>query len=130
VPSEEQSCPECREKAVRQYGVGLQVHVSDKEFEFDKPEFRSPVASKLEPGGRKAEQYEQESNRIIAGKRKMARAEQRARGTSRERGGMRHLGSIDIRHLNAIKKTTGEANILSSDPVGTLKRAGRYFHDD
>jgi len=88
------------------------------------------VTPRAEPGGRSAGQYEQESNRIIRGKRKMARQEQRVRGTSRGKGGMRHLGSIDIRHLNAIKKATGDSNIIHNDPVGTLKRAGRYFHDD
>jgi hypothetical protein len=90
---------------------------------------RSPVPSEVIPQN-SAEQYERESNRIIKGKKKLARKEARERGTSRARGGMRHLGSIDMRHLNAIKKMTGDRNILGHDPVGTLKRAGRYFHDD
>ena len=117
----------CGGVATRVWGAGLQVQVRGRPFDYTTVGAQ-PVDRRLEPGGRGARQVQRDSEKLIGAKARLARQAKRLRGTSRARWGMRHIGSIDQREINAIRAQTGNRQIVRDEGIeNVLRRAGKHF---
>lgn len=120
-------CQACGQPADRVWGVGLSVQARNQAWDYTTVGAQ-PIDSRVVPGRRNARQVHRDAEKLIGAKARLARRARRDRGTSRARGCVRQIGSIDVRELNAIKAQTGNKNIVRDEGIeSVLKRAGKHF---
>ena len=120
-------CPQCGEASQRCW-VAPTAIVRGSEMEITE-KGALPHFKEFDAYGRSAAKLESDHQKFLKAKRDFHRRTSREAGTTRRKGGIRHIGSVPMHQLIAHQRETGDKHVMTRDPVGFLKRTNNHFED-